>query len=396
MLFSDEFQGSSSLEAHQLASIGRSGYTTASKKAVHHLEEHSHAPIAPSGSWSPRCKSRVRSRGHASSDGQPSPALRGRGRLPDGRPPSGAGPQRHRLQACPEGAAQRLCLVVNDRRPLRADRDSHGRRITPGPTVVLLGARPSRDGGRRGPARDGLLSGRSRVQRLRQERRLRLCGLSFLHPGSHSCSRSREYRPSRFILARVRIDDQGRVVGKVGHEAASPVDALRLTETTYRLSEALRMVEPVARSSAGIWSRTASTWRASRSWAACSTRACARPRSMAMPTSSAQTLSRCSRPTPRLSRGSFRSRSAGMQASVIWRLCLTADSGAGRPGAGPTRGSFRPVRAGSPRGPLHPPRHARRSARDLHAETTGDLRQARSCSAARPRRGLAQGVDPVG
>lgn len=35
------------------------------------------------------------------------------------------------------------------------------------------------------------------------------------------------------------------MVGKVGHEAASPVDALRLTETTYRLSEALRMVEPV-------------------------------------------------------------------------------------------------------------------------------------------------------
>jgi Protein of unknown function (DUF3616) len=144
----------------------------------------------------------------------------------------------------PEGAAQRLCLVVNDRDRFAQIATLTNGGITPGPTVVLLGARPSETVVGVAPQGMACSAGEAGFSDLDGE------AVAYAEPyfyilGSHGCSRSREYRPSRFILARVRIDDQGRVVGKVGHEAASPVDALRLTETTYRLSEALRMVEPV-------------------------------------------------------------------------------------------------------------------------------------------------------
>src|SRR3954471_18970826 len=143
MLFSDEFQGSSSLEAHQLALDREVG-----------LHDH---PRRPSTIWRsiPMRRSRhlavgllAASLGSAAAD-TPAPtvsparpfALEGVFQTAD-RPPardlSGIA-----CKPAPEGVAQRLCLVVNDRDRFAQIATLTNGGITPGPTVVLLGARPS-------------------------------------------------------------------------------------------------------------------------------------------------------------------------------------------------------------------------------------------------------------
>src|SRR4029079_15903223 len=125
----------------------------------------------------------------------------------------------------PEEAAQRLCLVVNDRDRFAQIATLTDGRMTPGPTAVLLGTRPSETLVGVAPQGMACSAGEAGFSDLDGE------AVAYAEPyfyilGSHGCSRSWEYRPSLFILARVRIDDQGRVVGKAGHEAASPADAL--------------------------------------------------------------------------------------------------------------------------------------------------------------------------
>ena len=63
--------------------------------------------------------------------------------------------------------------------------------------------------------------------------------------GSHGCSRRNKYHPSRFILARVRVDEPGRVEDEAGHEPASPEDALTFVETTHCLADVLRAADPI-------------------------------------------------------------------------------------------------------------------------------------------------------
>ena len=144
----------------------------------------------------------------------------------------------------PEGAAQRLCLVVNDRERFAQIATLVEGRIIPGPTVAMVGDQPSGTTIGAPPQRMACSAGEVAFSDLDGE------AVAYAEPyfyvlGSHGCSRRREFHPSRFILARVRIDDQGRAVDEAGREAASPADALRLVETTYRLSEVLRAAEPV-------------------------------------------------------------------------------------------------------------------------------------------------------
>jgi hypothetical protein len=65
--------------------------------------------------------------------------------------------------------------------------------------------------------------------------------------GSHGCSRKKgEFRLSSFILARVRVDDQGRPADSNG--SPLPSDRVRdAVETTYRVSDLLRHAEPVSK-----------------------------------------------------------------------------------------------------------------------------------------------------
>ena len=185
------------------------------------------------------------------SDGQPSPALRGiEGVFHRRRPArdlSGIV-----CKPALEGAAQRFCLVVNDRDPLCADRDSHERRITPGPTVRDPRRRPSEAAaGRRGPARDGRSAGDG-FSDLDGEAET-YASLLFL--GSHTwlftqpgVSLPASLRPAVWIDAGPRVAGQGRVL----RSQVLPVDALRLTETTYRLSEACGWSSRSARKSVDL------------------------------------------------------------------------------------------------------------------------------------------------
>ena len=146
----------------------------------------------------------------------------------------------------PDGTAPRLCLVVNDSDRFAQVATLADGRIAPGPTVALLGGQPSPATVGAPPQAVACSAGEARFSDLDGE------GVAYAEPyfyvvGSHGCSRKREYRPSRFILARVRIDDQGRAVDEAGGGASDPADALRFVQTTYRLSEALRAAEPTGR-----------------------------------------------------------------------------------------------------------------------------------------------------
>ena len=144
----------------------------------------------------------------------------------------------------PEGAAQRLCVLINDSDRFAQVATLADGRITPGPTVALLGDQASPATVGAPPQGMACSAGEAGFSDLDGE------AVAYAEPffyvlGSHGCSRKREYRPSRFLLARVRLDDQGRAMDQSGHGAESSANALRLVETTFRLSEALRAAEPV-------------------------------------------------------------------------------------------------------------------------------------------------------
>lgn len=143
----------------------------------------------------------------------------------------------------PDNSARRLCLVVNDQDRFAQLATMSDDRLVAGPTVPLLGDRPSAATIGAKPAGLACSAGERAFKDMDGE------GVAYAAPyfyvaGSHGCSRRNVHRPSAYILARLRIDDEGRVVDSAGKPAA-PEDALGLVETTHRLADALRAAETV-------------------------------------------------------------------------------------------------------------------------------------------------------
>ena len=144
----------------------------------------------------------------------------------------------------PNASAQRLCLVVNDGDRFAQFATIQDGHLIVGATVPLIGGKPSPS--TLGAKHQALacLEGEAHFTDLDGEA-VAYAAPYFYIVGSHGCSRRNKYHPSRFILARVRVNEQGRVVDEAGHEPASPEDALTFVETTYRLADVLRAAEPI-------------------------------------------------------------------------------------------------------------------------------------------------------
>ena len=144
----------------------------------------------------------------------------------------------------PDGAAQRLCVVVNDGDRFAQLATIQDGRLFVGATVPLIGDQPPPS--TLGAKQQALAcsEGEARFTDLDGEA-VAYAAPYFYIVGSHGCSRRNKYHPSRFILARVRVNEQGRVVDEAGHEPASPEDALTFVETTHRLADVLRAAEPI-------------------------------------------------------------------------------------------------------------------------------------------------------
>ena len=130
----------------------------------------------------------------------------------------------------PAAAGVRRCLAINDERRKAQFIEIDNARIRPGEDVELIGKEASDDTlGRRPKAT--CPEGAGDFDNLDGE------GASYSEPyfyvvGSHGCSRKGgEFKLSAFILARVRVDAEGKPLGKA--------------ETTYRLSDVLKLESPV-------------------------------------------------------------------------------------------------------------------------------------------------------
>ncbi|MFO1158744.1 MAG: DUF3616 domain-containing protein [Reyranellaceae bacterium] len=134
---------------------------------------------------------------------------------------------------------RRTCLVINDEDQAAQFVTLDGDRMIGGRKVRLIGDKPSDKTVGKAPEQVACSDGRGKFKDLDGE------GVAFDRSffyvsGSHSCSRhSNKFRLSSFIVARVRVDGEGRVLARDGAVASSTAAPDDYVETTYRLSEAL-------------------------------------------------------------------------------------------------------------------------------------------------------------
>jgi len=144
----------------------------------------------------------------------------------------------------PNESAQRLCLVVNDADRFAQLATIQGGRLIVGATVPLIGNKPSPS--TLGAKQQALACSEGEASFTDLDGEAVAYATPYFHViGSHGCSRRNKYHPSRFILARVRVNEQGRVGDEAGHEPASPEDALTFVETTHCLADVLRAADPI-------------------------------------------------------------------------------------------------------------------------------------------------------
>jgi Protein of unknown function (DUF3616) len=143
--------------------------------------------------------------------------------------------------ACmPPADGARTCLVIDDQGRFAQFASIEGNRVAGGAKLPLIGKKPSDATLGRKPKGADCSEGKAKFADLDGE------GVAFAAPyfyiaGSHGCSRhGNKFILSSFMLARVRVDRQGRVAD----QDDTPVDPAQLgpehVETTYRLAATLR------------------------------------------------------------------------------------------------------------------------------------------------------------
>jgi hypothetical protein len=140
--------------------------------------------------------------------------------------------------ACmPLEGTQRTCLVINDENKNAQFSTLRDDRVIVGQPIPLIGKKPD-------PKTLGLAPD-LKCQEVDDFDDIDGEGVAYAEPyfyvvGSHGCSRSKgKFRLSSFILARVRVDRQGRPSDSTG----SPLSSANLAsavETTYRVSDLLK------------------------------------------------------------------------------------------------------------------------------------------------------------
>ena len=129
----------------------------------------------------------------------------------------------------PPRAAERACLFINDEDRFAQFAKLTESRVIAGERIKLIGQGASSSTIGVEPENAACSGGTATFKDLDGEA-VAFAAPYFYVAGSHGCSRhSNKFRASSFILARVRVDDQGNQIGD--------------TETTYRLSEALSMAQ---------------------------------------------------------------------------------------------------------------------------------------------------------
>lgn len=143
----------------------------------------------------------------------------------------------------PQGDA-RKCLVINDENRQAQFAVVRGDRMTGGQPVPLIGDEPDPD--TLGAPPKEKCGDKGKFKNLDGE------GVAYARPffyivGSHGCSRSKDkFQLSSFILARVRVDAQGRAADSSGRPVADGAIS-RAVETTYRVSDLLKQAKHVKR-----------------------------------------------------------------------------------------------------------------------------------------------------
>jgi hypothetical protein len=136
----------------------------------------------------------------------------------------------------------RTCLFIDDETRHAQFATLKGSKITPGKIIRLIGKQASDD--TLGMAPDPRLFDEPEDFGELDGEAVAYVAPYFYVTGSHGFSRKKgKFAPSSFILARIRVDEQGRPAGKDGK--ALPEDGWdEAVETTYRLSDVLASTDP--------------------------------------------------------------------------------------------------------------------------------------------------------
>ncbi|MDB5593976.1 MAG: hypothetical protein JWM36_937 [Hyphomicrobiales bacterium] len=141
--------------------------------------------------------------------------------------------------ACAEASVDgsRQCLLANDEDRAALSAVLAGGTLKVGPKIPLF--RNKAPAGTHGkPQPVSCRDGAAKFRDLDGE------GVAYAAPffyvmGSHGCARNGKFRASTFLLARVRMDAQGRALDRSGRPTSSRRDARRSVELTFRLGESL-------------------------------------------------------------------------------------------------------------------------------------------------------------
>ena len=149
--------------------------------------------------------------------------------------------ERHRLHPHPARKAYR-CLAVNDETQTAQFATVEDGKIAAGEDVRLIGESPD-------PETVGTRPRSVPCPRITEDfEELDGEGVAYAAPyfyvvGSHGCSRKKgKFRLSTFILARIRVDPNGRPVDEAGNVLTGS-EVHQAVETTYRLSDLLPRAE---------------------------------------------------------------------------------------------------------------------------------------------------------
>lgn len=146
--------------------------------------------------------------------------------------------------AClPPAGAGRTCLMINDEDRSAQFVRIEGQTVTPGARLRLVGDGPSNATVGTRPTDLSCSDGEGKFKEFDGEA-VAYAAPYFYVAGSHGCSRNKNrFRLSSFILVRVRVDGEGRVVGADGSPAADPASQVA---STYRLADVLRTTKDSA------------------------------------------------------------------------------------------------------------------------------------------------------
>ena len=144
------------------------------------------------------------------------------------------------LACMPPRGEKFVCMIINDedRAAQLVQLDQATVAVTR--RVPLIGKEPSSSTLGTEPTDANCSSGKAGFKELDGE------AVAYAQPyfyivGSHGCTRhSRRFRVSPFITARVRVDDEGRVVDAAGKAVADGSPPEEFAETTYRLTDVLK------------------------------------------------------------------------------------------------------------------------------------------------------------